>query len=229
MNKSCLKVNNKYFAVMSDDGIVRVLSKNNPYNTDTVQFLKFAGLEDYLEELETQEHELYKELNALDDKTPSAKTCFGVALAVAILVLCGGYFGLSSILKGAELARGLGITAIYSILFPFSAATTIFFGHKIDNWGKKRSLRAEIEDNKKKIKLAKDTLVEYRKEINVERVVLPEMSMDTMKQINAIIEKDETSAKVNQEKQQRILRNVMNSFFEDNNIPEEDRGKIKKI
>ena len=48
-----------------------------------------------------------------------------------------------------------------------------------------------------------------------------DLDKETAKQINAIIEKDELSARLNQAKQERILRTAMNSYLEENNIPAE--------
>ena len=229
MNKEYYVVGDKYCSVIADDGQVTMLCKDNQYDRNS-SFTDLLIRENYLEDAENEKSEIInriKELSGWKRFSFSLKVGIVIALCATLLIITGALFAAPEV--EMLLSNGFVKVALFGSIIPIASVLGMSLIQKLDDWKEVRKLKKYLPNLEKEIKEIKEEIAKDKQNISVaDYLIEPSMTKDVAREVDSIIENDGLSARLNAQKNERILRNTMNEYLERGNIPAE-KGRMYSI
>ena len=227
MNREVYEANDKYATVIEDNGMIRILSKEEDKNTKFEDLFQIEDkIEHYRNEVERIEG-IIDNISVPDVFIDNFFLSVGTGIVAGLLLGLGAYSGATVTQTSENVLSILGSpTVIYPALLGFGCGTltTMFQAIKdtIAAYRRKKSLKETVKDVNKYVEHFTKEKEKISQNIKLEkRVALPIMQNEDAYQVARIISNNERSARQVEIDNLERLRNEMTKYLDENGIKEE--------
>lgn len=222
MNREVLEYNNNNCAVMSDDGMVRVLERDN----DNIEFTELLELENELEAYMNSKEDKERKIAKLTGWNAIKNEIYFCIALTGISALTGslGAILVTKFLEVSQLLLVLSSGAVCGLI-GLVVAGSDFIKDRIIDLSLRKDYISELESDNSKINSLKERIEKVKESIKVkDTIVKPIIHPYYMKNYVNIINDNVETRKAVELRNYRLLRSYLNDYLKDDKLSE-DKGK----